>query len=220
MNTVAPARNAFRAILTALTAGAVAAAMLVGADPAPPPAGAQTGGQIIPCPGSPYGNGWFNTASGAGYQGSVNCSQQNNHIVVDAWNSQGQLTRAVIDMWYGDACDSVSFVNGGGTAPFKIHLTNNTYGQTGATGCAIHGPAVNQNSWGTWTQGWTTTFTNTVNHCHLLQARYCGSLSGYTVARAYGISGTGPYTPIGFSGYSPCWCANRFVMDVYPMVTS
>lgn len=31
------------------------------------PAGAQTGGQIIPCPGSPWGNGWFNTASGAGY---------------------------------------------------------------------------------------------------------------------------------------------------------
>ena len=220
MNIVIPARNAFRAVLTALAAGAVAASLVVGADSAPAPAGAQTGGQIIPCPGSPYGNGWFNTASGAGYQGSVNCSQQNNHIVVDTYNSQGVRTQAVIDMWYGDACDSVSFVNGGGTAPFKIHLTNNTYAQQGATGCAIHGPAVNQNSWGTWTQGWTTTWTNTVNHCHLLQARYCGSLSGYTTARAYGISGTGPYTPIGFSGYSPCWCANRFAMDVFPMVTS
>ena len=220
MNTVAPARNAFRAILTALTAGAVAAAVLVGADPAPPPAGAQTGGQIVPCPGSPYGNGWFNTASGAGYQGSVNCSQQNNHIVVDVYNSQGVRTQAPIDMWFGDACDSVTFVNGGGTAPFKIHMTNNTYAQAGATGCAIHGPAINQNSWGSWTQSWTTTWTNTVNMCHLLQARYCGALSGYTTARAYGISGTGPYTPIGFSGYSPCWCANRFVLDVFPMVTS
>ena len=219
MNLVIPARNAFRAILTALAAGAVAAAVLVGADPAPPPAGAQTGGQIIPCPGSPYGNGWFNTASGAGYQGSVNCSMRNNQIVVDVWNSQGVRTQAVIDMWYGGPCDNVSFVNGGGTAPFKIHRTNNTYGQTGATGCAIHGPAVNQNSWGSWTQEWTTTFTNTVNDCNLLQARYCGALDGYTVARARGIN-NGPYTPVGFSGYSPCWCANRFAMDVFPMVTS
>lgn len=219
MNLVIPARNAFRAILTALTAGAVAAAVLVGADPAPHPAGAQTGGQIIPCPGSPYGNGWFNTASGAGHQGSVNCTQQNNHIVVDVYNSRGVRTQAVIDMWYGDACDSMSFVNGGGTAPFKIRQMNNTYAQAGATGCAIHGPAINQNSWGSWTQEWTTNWTNTVNQCHLLQARYCGTLNGYTVARAYGVN-NGPYTPIGFGGFSPCWCANRFVTEVFPMVTS
>ena len=216
MNVGMPTRNTVRATVAAVAA---AAAMLVGVGSAPPPAGAQTGGQIVPCPGSPYGNGWFNTASGAGYQGSVNCSQQNNHIVVDVYNSRGVRTQAPIDMWFGDACDSVTFVNGGGTAPFKIHLTNNTYARAGSTGCAIHGPAVDQNSWGSWTQSWATTWTNTVNHCNLLQARYCGSLSGYTVARAYGIN-NGPYTPVGFSGYSPCWCANRFVTDVYPMVTS
>lgn len=185
----------------------------------PEVAGAQTGGAIIPCPGSPYGNGWFNTANYQGVQGSVNCSQQNNHIVIDVYNSRGVRTQAAIDLWYGSPCDHVTFVQGGGTSPFKVALRNDSYGYSQSSGCGIHGVPIAQNSWGSWTQSWTTTWTNTVNMCHVLQVRYCGTLDGYANARAYGIN-NGPYTPISFSGYAGCWCANQFKLDIYPLITS
>lgn len=185
----------------------------------PTVSGAQTGGAIIPCPGSPYGNGWFNTANYQGVQGSVNCSQQNNHIVVDVYNSQGVRTQAAIDMWYGSPCDRVSFIQGGGTTPFKIHLTNDSYGYSQSSGCGTHGVSISQNTAGTWTSGYHATLDSTINQCHVLQTRVCGSVNGFTTVRPRGIN-SGPYTTVYFSGYAGCWCANQFVTDVYPLVTS
>lgn len=219
MNLVLPARSAVKAVFAAVVAGALAAVFTVGVDPSPPVAGAQTGGAIVPCPGSPYGGGWFDNNNGVGTHGAVNCSQQDNHIVVDAYNSRGVRTQAVIDTWFGGACDRVTFVNGYGTVPFKIALRNDSYGYSQSSGCGIHGVPITQNSWGTWTQSWSTTLTNTVDQCHVLQTRVCGALDGFTVARAYGING-GPYTPIGFIGFSGCWCANQFRSEVFATVVS
>lgn len=102
----------------------LALAMLVGIEGASPvQAGAQTGGQILPCPGSPIGvPGWFPTLNG-----SVNCSWTDNHIVVDVYGPNGVARKtAALEIFYSIAeCSPSWYVDTSGY--FSITLNNGRY---------------------------------------------------------------------------------------------
>lgn len=217
MNIVMPARSALKAVLGACAAGAVAAALLVGADPAPAPVGAQTNGQIIPCPGSPYGNGWFNTY-GSGRHGSVNCSQQNNHIVVDIYNSQGIRTQAGIDLWFGSQCDWVSFIEPNPGYPFVIRMRNNQYNILGESGCGTHGVPINMDG-ATWTSTYRFASDTRANQCHVSANRTCTILEGFEDLRTRGIN-NGPFVMYGVDGVGNGARQSTFVTDLKVLLQS
>lgn len=209
-----------RSIRSVIVAIAFIVSALLGVNAVNPSvAGAQADGQIVPCPGSPYGNGWFDTWTNNGVHGSVNCSIQWNHIVVDVYNSQFVRTQAVIDMWYGSPCDHVTFVQPSYGQPFKIKLRNDTYMYSQSSGCGTYGPYINATSYGTWYSSFGAMVNQTVWQCHVLASRTCGYVDGFTVVRTNGING-GPYTWVGFSGYSGAPYANGFATDIYPFITS
>lgn len=106
-----------------LVACLMALAALVGIEGASPvQAGAQTGGQIWPCPGSPIGvPGWFPTLNG-----SVNCSWTDNHIVVDVYGPNGTAKKtAALEIFYSWQCEPTWYVNTSGF--FSITLNNGRY---------------------------------------------------------------------------------------------
>lgn len=190
--------------LKVLLAAMLIAATFVGVAPIHSPiVGAQTGGQIIPCPGSPWGNGWFNN-----FDGSVNCTQQNNHIVVDAYDNTGARTQAVLDIWYGNNCDTVQFVQPTSTLEaFRVVMVNNNVQDSSYPyGCGMHGVPVWTSYYPTmWRQDyqvgvdpyWTP---QTINQCYLTSTKACSSLSGgSSTARPNGIN-NGPHYRIVFVG--------------------
>ena len=216
------------ATLTALTA-------LTALNTTPPPAAAQTNGQITPCPGSPYNNGWFDTWH-LEHRGAINCSQQNNHIVLDAYNSQGQRTQAVTGTWYGAQCDTPTFVQPPPGLPFRINLRNNSYGQVWAPGCGTEGATIttdtatlgppnsnpiNTTQYGPW---WSarvvnTSWPQTVNMCYITSPQPCTQLDGWTVASPRGIN-AGPFTAIAFGGASPNGRPSTFVTSISVHINS
>lgn len=195
----------------------VAALMLATTLASNEAAGAQTGGAIIPCPGSPWGNGWFNTWNNS-IGGSVNCSQQDNHIVLDVYNSQGIRSQAVIDIWYGSQCDGPEFIQPSQGLPFKIRMKNNGYGNPNEHGCGIHGVPVTISS-GKWYQTYNLTQPNTIGLCVMRPGPDCYSAVGWSSTNPYGING-GPYTPVRFSGFSPQGNYYTFYTDISPLVSS
>lgn len=182
-----------KAIIAAVTLALVATTFtLVSSEQ---PVAAQTGGALIPCPGSPWGNGWFNN-----YNGSVNCSQQNNHIVVDAYDSNGVRTQAVMDIWYGDTCDRVIFIQPGPGGPFVINFENDTSSSNYNYGCSMHGvPVQLQYSTSTYVQWYDVgappyySTVQQVNQCRTTTGGNCASLNGgFWTGRPHGING-GPH---------------------------
>lgn len=140
-------RRRLMAVLLALSAGLSA---LVGFTT---PAGADTNqamdGVIRPCNWQNGDDGWFNT-----YRGIVNCSIQNNHIVVDLYGNYGigggqggYYYQGAVDIWFQtDTCGQVLFTDPGTkydpAGMFRVLLDN---GLSTSAQCAPQG--TNVESW-------------------------------------------------------------------------
>lgn len=218
-----------RTLTTIALTAALTALAIIGALAPPNPAAAQTNGQITPCPGSPYNNGWFDTWN-LGMAGAVNCSQHDNHIVLDTYNARGQRTQAIVDLWYGAQCDTPTYIQPNPGLPFRINLRNNSYGHVWAPGCGtqgatiqtdtatIHGPTTNPidtTHYGTW---WSarvvnTTWPQTINMCYITDPHPCTQLDGYTVVNPHGIN-NGPFVAVGFGGASPNGRPHTYITSI------
>jgi hypothetical protein len=176
-----------------LCAAALTAAAITSVDTA----GAQTGGQTVPCPGSPWNNGWFDTW-GNGKRGAVNCSIRDNQIVLDVYNSEGQRTQGAVETWFGWQCDRPSFLQPSPGFPFRIRLRNDTWGTTGHPGCGTWGLPIGVDG-ASWRQQWITTGTTRAFQCLVFANRTCPNQEGWSDLRTTGING-GPYTMFGVTG--------------------
>lgn len=89
------------------------------------PAGA---GPIAPCPNG--GNGWFDTWNpSTGNHAAINCSWQDNHIVVDM-HDNGTWTQGVLDIWYPYYCVPVFQPTASGNSfTIKFRPTNQLSGK-------------------------------------------------------------------------------------------
>lgn len=96
---------------------------------------AQAGAQANVCPGSPYGNGWFDSYNPyTNRHAAVNCTITGNYIVLTVQSVyNGTLYTAVGagQLWIPTSfCNIYSFTNGSPYNPFRINL-----GAAGGYGC-------------------------------------------------------------------------------------
>lgn len=101
------------------------------------PTGGSAGAVTTVCPGSPTGNGWFDTYNiNNGRHGAINCTIDGNHIVLDMrayYNGVLYEAKGAVDIWFPWYCHvgAGSFVNGTNYAnPFTIYFAhhNGVYG--------------------------------------------------------------------------------------------
>lgn len=96
----------------------------------------QAGAVPVNCPGSPYGNGWFDSYSPyTNRHAAVQCSIDGNHVVMNITSNYGgtnYTALGAIDKWIGVSCDNYSFNNGSAWTPFKI-IQNDAQGTYGCS---------------------------------------------------------------------------------------